>query len=98
VKLNSSPFGLDFQRQRLHRASLSGAIALFDLLSTELLHFDTDSSICVLTKVAAQLLRRVQAGEVVEEVEWIESFVRAQQLFEFKRSSRVNFEIESTPS
>jgi hypothetical protein len=83
---------LDFQPHRLHRASLSGAIALFELLSIELRSSDPDSSISLITKAAAQLLRRVQAGGVVIEVEWLEAFLQAQELFDSIRNVTQLFE------
>jgi hypothetical protein len=92
VNLDYRTLDLEFQAHRLDRASLSGAIALFDLLSAELRRSDPDSSMCALTAVAAQLLRRVQAGVFVNETEWQEAFVRAQGLFEFSRGLKSFFE------
>jgi hypothetical protein len=83
---------LHFQPKRLHRASLSGAIALLEALSTELRRSDPDSSIWYLAKVAAQKLRHIQAGGIVGEAEWIEAFVSAQDLFESIRAVTVIFQ------
>jgi len=92
VKLNTRPPDLDFQPRKSHRSSLSGAIALLEMLTNELCRSDPNSSIWLLTKVAEQLLRRIEAGGIVEEAEWVESFVRAQNLFEFIRTVTSLFE------
>ena len=83
MSLKSITSSSGFQRHSLRHASLSSAIALFELLSTELSHSNPDLLFfCALKKVAADLLRREQAGAAVEVAEWDEVFVRAQELCE----------------
>jgi hypothetical protein len=93
VKLKSSPVSPDFQAYRSYRASLIGAIAFFEVLSTHFLDSDPDSSLWLLTKVASVLLRRVQAGEAITETAWLESFLEAQAFFDSIRSLVSLFEI-----